>query len=303
MKINDFFAPASFTATPTPPTEEQEAIAKWESSVEIPCEAPEYKITDINDYVGIGIDFETGGLNPRENAITQIALVAYRLKDLAVTEKLSMMVYPYKVKQTKKTSLKKKAEGDDDDLDQLTETDIEEQYTERALEYSDITMEQLYNDGIHVKEVAEKSLAFIIRNILKKSKAHRPFFIGHNIQFDLGFWQQLMNVTGYDKMETKIMSGNKDYYGNFQAHYIDSIDIARAIYAGDKDIDKYKLENLAERMGFPMYDAHDALADTDACTNIYLASAQSLRNTIGSGNSSSGSVIITQEKDRVNFKI
>lgn len=277
---------------------ENTGVYKWLDKTEEKCESVDYSTTEINDYVGIGIDFETGGLQCRDNAITQIALVAYRLKDLAVTEKMSLMVYPYKVKQSKSKSLKKKSD-DIDNIDQLTELDIETQYTERALEYSDITIDQLYNEGVHVIEVAERSLAFIARNTLTNKTQQKPFFIGHNIQFDLGFWQQLMNVSGLEKIESKVLDGKKDFYDNFQAHYIDSIDIARATFANNNDIDKYKLENLAERMGFPMYDAHDALADTDACVNIYLSSAHKLRT----GGHGAENIVITQEKDRPKFNI
>lgn len=248
----------------------------------------EYKATGVNDYVGIGIDFETGGLNCNDNPITQIALVAFRIKDLQVMGKYQALVYPYN-KKTAKRKLKKKGEDEGGTL---------MEYTDRALEYSNITMEQLYEDGEDIQVVGDAAIEFIKKHTLNKSIKNRPFLIGHNIQFDLGFWQQLMEYSGNVKEEAKVLAGNRDFYGNFQAHYIDSIDIAKAIFANDDKIDKYKLENIAERMGFPMYDAHDAMADTDASVNIYLSSANTLRASGG------GSVLVMeQEKTREKFKI
>lgn len=249
-----------------------------------------YRPTGINDYVGIGIDFETGGLNCVDNPITQIALIAFRLKDLEVMGKYQALIYPYNKKSAKKR-LKKK--GDESSGTLMT-------YTETALKYSNITMEQLYENGEDIEKVGNEAIKFIEKHTLSKARNGRPFLIGHNIQFDLGFWQQLMFYSGNEKNEPKVLAGNKDFYGNFQAHYIDSIDIAKAIFANDEHIDKYKLENIAERMGFPMYDAHDAMADTDACVNIYLSSANSLR---AGGGAMGGDVIVEQDKLREGFKI
>ena len=47
--------------------------------------------------------------------------------------------------------------------------------------------------------------------------------VGQNIAFDIGFLQQLMNYAGLAAEFEKTFSGTKDYYGNFQPHYIDTL--------------------------------------------------------------------------------
>ena len=97
----------------------------------------------------------------------------------------------------------------------------------------------------------------------------------------------------------KVFAGKKDFYGNFQPHYIDTIDLARLIFANDPTMTSYKLEIIAERLGLELDDAHDADADVTATLNILRVGTNRLRN----GESNVGEIIQQREKTRSHFKI
>lgn len=248
------------------------------------------KPNGINDYTGITIDFETGGLDCTKCAITEIALNAFRVKDLKMVDRLCMQIYPYRKKV--KRRLKKKGE---EEVGEMME------YQDRALEYSNITMEELENNGIDIKEAGDRACQFIERNTFGRGYKNRPFFLGQNIQFDLGFWAQFMDYSDNTNVASKLLDGNKDYWGNFQPHYLDTIDVAKMIFGNDPNIDKYKLENVAERLGFTMFDAHDAQADTDATFNIYASATSKLRS--GSGVVDDGAIYQQEKLRDSKFKI
>lgn len=259
----------------------------------------DYRATGVNDYVGVVMDFETGGLNPNKNAITQISISSFRIKDLKMMDKYVSFVKPYRKKVTSKKKLKNKFEEIDN-----SEPHIDEclEYEEKALEYTNISIEDCIDKGLDIREVADKCVTLIENSRISKSKKHKPFFLGQNIQFDIGFWQQMMDYAGMDiqKRYEKAMSGIKDYYGNFQPHYVDTLDLARMKFGDNDNIDKYKLENIAARLGAPIYDAHDAQADTDATFNVFAILSQQLRS---GGISDVDGVIEKDKKARRIFNI
>ena len=51
--------------------------------------------TEPKVYVGIGLDFETGGLDPQTCACTQIAVQAVRLDTWQVTDQYQAYILPY----------------------------------------------------------------------------------------------------------------------------------------------------------------------------------------------------------------
>ena len=53
--------------------------------------------------------------------------------------------------------------------------------------------------GVDIKQVAAEVIDFIRRNILSKGRNIKPFLIGQNIGFDIGFMQQLMEYGGQMK--------------------------------------------------------------------------------------------------------
>ena len=214
--------------------------------------------TEQKIYVGIGLDFETGGLDCRECACTQIALQAVRFDTWQVFDRYQAYIAPYgkqdaglprrKVLRTRH----EQAKGQEY---------VPMKYEQAALDYSAITMEMLRTQGMDMKKVAGEVIAFAKRATLSKGNQCKPVLVGQNIAFDIGFLQQLVNYAGLAAEFEKTFSGSRDYYGNFQPHYIDTLALGRLAFAADPEVTSYKLELVASRLGVELDDAHDAAAE------------------------------------------
>lgn len=227
-------------------------------------------------YTGVGLDFETGGLDPVRCACTQIALEAIRLDTLEVFDRYNCYIAPY-CKQELGAARRKVLRTKHEQAQPSERMD----YEPRALEYSGITMERLEAQGIDLKEVAENVIRFAQGATLSKGVQCKPVLIGQNIAFDIGFLTQLMSYAGLTKEYEKTFAGKTDFYGNFQPLYLDTILLARLALGADPEIMSYKLELVAERLGIELDDAHDAGADVTATLDIVRVCAARMRNSEG----------------------
>lgn len=247
--------------------------------------------------IAFTLDFETGGLKCQEHACTQIAIHAVRIDTFETVDRYVKYIYPYNKQEdkgkAKRKVLKKKYEEDEGELIG---------YTDVALEYSAITMDMLYSMGEEISVVAAEVIEFIKKNSIAKGRNLKPFLIGQNIGFDIGFMQQLMEYGGMAKEWQSVMRGQVDFYGNFQPLYVDTIVLGQLALSHLPDVNSYKLEIMAERLGVELNDAHDADADVAATTNVAAVLSQRMRNT--EGGSGEGSVVMTKtEKSRPHFRI
>lgn len=250
--------------------------------------------TETKIYVGIGLDFETGGLDCRDCACTQLALQAIRLDSWEVLERYIAYISPYRQKEAgpKRKVLRTRQE-------QIQESEgAPMKYEAAALNYSAITMDMLIAQGVDIKAVAAATLDFAKRNTLSKGNQCKPMLIGQNIPFDIGFLQQMMVYADLVSEFEKVFAGTKDYYGNFQPHYIDTIHIGRLAFAHDPEVTSYKLELIAARLNVELDDAHDAGADVTATLDVLGAYTSRLRNA-GNGEFTTQK----KEKTRTYFKI
>ena len=149
--------------------------------------------TEQKIYVGIGLDFETGGLDCRECACTQIALQAVRFDTWQVFDRYQAYIAPYGKQDAglpRRKVLRTRHE-------QAKEPEyVPMKYEQTALDYSAITMEMLRTQGVDMKKVAGEVIAFAKRSTLSKGYQCKPVLVGQNIAFDIGFLQQLMNYAG-----------------------------------------------------------------------------------------------------------
>ncbi|MDL2320203.1 3'-5' exonuclease [Alistipes sp. OttesenSCG-928-B03] len=247
-------------------------------------------------YTGIVLDFETGGLDATRCACTQIALQSVRFDTWEVIDRYKSYIRPYNkqdIGQQRRKVLKDKRE-----IEQEREGVLMD-YEAVALNYSGITMEQLYKNGHDLAEVADDVLRFAERAALSKGAQCKPLLIGQNITFDVTFLQQLMNYTGKTKEFEKAFAGRKDFYGNFQPHYMDTISLARFAMAHDPQMTSYKLELICERLGISLDDAHDADADVTATLNVAKLLSSRMRNQSGGD----GAILTEGGKTRTHFLI
>lgn len=246
-------------------------------------------------YTAIVLDFETGGLDCRDCACTQIAMQAVRLDNWEVLGSYQKYIIPYNKQDIGGTPKRKVLK---------TRHTIEEEagtlmkYEKEALAYTAITMETLNLLGVDLKEVAKEVIEFVQKHTLSKGAQCKPILIGQNITFDIGFLQQMMAYAGLSKEFEKTFAGTTDFYGNFQPHYLDTIDLGRMAFCNRADVTSYKLEILSERFGILLDDAHDAGADVTATLNIAAVCASRLRQ-----EGTEGFVMAKQEKTRAHFKI
>lgn len=83
------------------------------------------------------------------------------------------------------------------------------------------------------EEGGRRSHRLAKRATLSKGNQCKPVLVGQNIAFDIGFLQQLVNYAGLAAEFEKTFSGSRDYYGNFQPHYIDTLALGRLAFAAD----------------------------------------------------------------------
>lgn len=251
--------------------------------------------TEQKIYVGIGLDFETGGLDCRECACTQIALQAVRFDTWQVFDHCQAYIAPYGKADAglpRRKVLRTRHE-------QAKEAElVPMKYEQAALDYSAITLNMLNTQGVNMKKMAGEIITFATRSTLSKGNQCKPVLIGQNITFDIGFLQQLMNYAGLVGEFEKTFAGTKDYYGNFQPHYIDTLTVGRLAFAADPEVTSYKLELIASRLGVELDDAHDAAADVTATLDILGIYTSRLRH-------AEGTTITMQKKEKTRkyFKI
>ena len=196
--------------------------------------------------------------------------------------------------KTKKKVLKKK---NDDQEQELMD------YTPAALEYSAITMDMLYSSGEDINDVAQGVIDFMKSMTPEGTpRNNKPFIIGQNIGFDIGFLHQMMEYSGLSKEFAKVVRGHTDYYGNFQPVVIDTIIMGQLAMCHMPTVNSYKLEIMCENLGIELDDAHDANADVSATTNVISVLTNRMRCV--DGTPTGGALALSKaEKSRKHFKI
>lgn len=254
--------------------------------------------TDYIPVIAFVLDFETGGLNCQESAITQIAIHAIRIDTFEKIDSFVRYIYPYDRKDVKGITKRKVLKSKFD-----TEQKIPMEYSDKALEYSAISMETLYNQGEPLEKVAQDALRFMQDCIPEKTpKNKKPILVGQNIVFDEGFFIQMFEYSGLIKEVSKIFRGTKDFYGNWHPEMLDTIHLGQLALSQNPMVNSFKLEIMCENLGIELDDAHDADADVAATSNVLATLTQRMRSVGGTiaGNSLQ---MNKAEKTRKHFKI
>ena len=245
------------------------------------------------------LDFETGSLDCQTGAITQIAIHATRLDTFERLGSYVRYVYPYNKKQINGVGKKRKVLKSKYDVDNAELMD----YTDNALTYSAITMDMLETMGKDICDVARGAVDFIAEHTPKTPKNMKPFLLGQNIEFDKGFFMQLMEYAGLVDEVKKILRGHVDFYGHWQPDVLDTIMLGQLALCHLPNVDSYKLEIMAERLGVELDDAHDADADVSATTNVCAIVTQRMRSEGGTVTNGGTLAVSKAEKSRKHFKI
>lgn len=215
----------------------------------------------------IVLDFETGGLDPRLHAITEVAAVAIKGDTLEKIDLFSSFVKPYGKDQVER------------DGKLVREYD----YDEAALKSTGITFADI-ESGMDIKDVVNELLILFKKADLYPGKgALRPIAVAHNSKFDKGFLIQPFVHCKKIKEFEKCLYGGTDFYGNFQPEMLDTIIVSRMAYGHDDDMTNYKLQSCITRSGIELSDAHRAINDTLATKDMVCSFINKLRSDGGSG--------------------
>lgn len=245
----------------------------------------------------IVFDFETGGLKCQECAATQISMHAVRLDTFEMTDTLNLYIAPYQYQEGAGKPARKVLRNKYDDEEEAPLM----AYEEKALDYSAITMDMLERMGVPLEDVCDQIINFIERNTMNVGKSNLPILAGQNVLFDIGFLQQIFVYTKkWDKL-TKLIRGHKDFWGNYQPYYIDTILLCQLAFNNDRSVNSYKLELEAEKLGIDLDDAHDADADVLATQEIIRVLTGKLRSDGNGGEV--GLAEVKKTKLRDHFKI
>lgn len=186
----------------------------------------------------IVLDFETGGLSPKKNPITQIAMKGVRGDTFEDINEYSAFVKPY------------------DNLD----------LEEAALKATGIDYVKIMS-GVELKQMMKEFVDKIDQVKQISSRTHKPILIGHNIGFDMGFLSYACDKTKTDL--SKFLDGKDDYKGNFNPTYIDTLYLSRLMWANDPTITKFNLTSCCRKAELEEFDAHNALNDINATKDLF----------------------------------
>lgn len=246
----------------------------------------------------IVLDFETGCGECQESGATQLSAHAVRLDTFEVTGRFNHYIKPYSKVDVNARNLKKlvsKYNKLDDELMFYDE--------EKMLTYTGITMDLLNVKGEPLEDVCDMFIDFVKDNTFDASRNSKPFLVGQNILFDLGFLEQIMLFTKRWKTLIKLIRGSGDFWGNFQPYYMDTILLAQLALSHKKAQNSWSLSFLAEALDIELDDAHDADADVTATEDVLRILTKKMRNRGLDDTEDDGIVEVKKEKFREHFKI
>lgn len=192
-------------------------------------------------------DYETGGLDPKTNAVTEFAGIIIDGESLEEISRYEAVLKPYS-----------------DDL----------LYDPKALEFTGISMEQI-NTGVDFKVFSKDFLQFLKRGQSHSHAKYKTLLAGHNVVFDIGFLQQLFFYMG-KRIEDYVATG-QDFYGNYYPKYFDTLPLSQFKWANE-DMVSHKLTDCASKIGIEIVNAHRAMNDVIATKDLLINFIKSLRN-------------------------
>lgn len=215
------------------------------------------------------LDFETGGLDSNKNPATEIALLSIK-GDISLDE---IGRYQELIDVYDKTLI----------------------YDEKATKVTGITKELLEDEGKDINEVVDGVVDLMKLSNLdnpRNSPGLRPVLVGHNVGFDINYlhhvFEKRFGKSGQKEMES-LLHGRVDHFGNFQPSYIDTWSLSKMWFGADNELSNFRLGTVVEKAGVELSDAHRAMNDVVATTDLLRAVIRNLRG--GSTNGEiSGSV-------------
>lgn len=197
-------------------------------------------------------DFETGGLDPKKNPMTELAMLSIKGDTLEEIDRFSLLVKPF---------------------------DPALVYDDKALDVTGITVDMLLSQGVDIKEVRKRVEEHFEKVNIHKGPGYKAYLVGHNPGFDDGFLGQLQAYTKIDL--SKYVMNSKNYAGGFNFTYLDTIIPAKMAYGDDETMENFKLGTVVDKAGIALTDAHRAMNDVIATKDLLIEFIKKLRSTGG----------------------
>ncbi len=192
-----------------------------------------------HEYFYIVYDFETGGLDPKKNPITEGAFIVLEPENLEEVFRYENHVQQY------------------DDL----------YYEPKALEYTGKTFEMIQKEGIPLKQFVNDISAMFKKYVNGRKIKYYPILVGHNsANFDRPFMRDIFSRMGLDI---------DDYVDGCEEDTMKRC-ISKFRYATDKPAD-FKLGSCCQYFGIELFEAHKAMPDVEATADLFRALMQLFR--------------------------
>lgn len=192
-------------------------------------------------------DTETGGLDPQQNPITQFACIVIDYKTLKEVDRFETFIRPYNDLVITKDALQKTM---------VTMSDIKKGITIENFVDINREFDQMYQAKGRWKD------------------KNRIVPVGHNIPFDNGMLEYAYNYCG-----------GKDYYEFIHPNFIDTMVLAKMTW-GLLGNEKINLTNCCEMAKLKLTDAHGAMNDVEATTDLFRWYVKKLRRKQGTAETS-----------------
>ena len=224
-----------------------------------------------NNYI-VCLDWETGGLDPQKSAVTQIGMEILDPVTLKSIKTYSSYIKPYPKKDVEKGRVKKlvKRESSKDTYE----------YSDKALSYTNVTMDLLEESGQDINVVMGDMIDMFKDANPTGARNYKPVILGQNITFDIGFLQHIFWYCGEDI--EKYINCQKDFFGNQQPIYFDTLYLAKQYYSSNNKFTSHKLGLLSDDLGIELVNAHNAMADVEATSEIYRIFMKNMKSSGGS---------------------
>lgn len=194
-------------------------------------------------------DFETGGLDMKKNALTEIAMIAIKGDTLEEIGRYESLIKPYGLA-----------------------------YDPKAIEVTGLTPKLLEKEGKDMAVVFEEVTNFLkYANINNSRTGHKPVMIAHNAGFEVMCFQALFATAGKSEEMVNYFHGQKDYFGNFVIGYMDTVQIAKWLWSANARVKNFKLTDVCEKSGISLVDAHRAMNDVIPTTEFVRKAIKMLR--------------------------
>lgn len=193
-------------------------------------------------------DFETGGFSPTKNPAVEFAGIWIDPVEFKEICRYESIIKPF---------------------------DPKLEITEGALKANGLTRDQI-NSGEDLNVVVDNIIKFSEMANKGRKAGKKTFLVGQNVLFDIGFLQQIFKYAKKDI--SKYFECKEDFFKNQIPASLDTLLMGRTKHASDDLKVKFGLRDLCIYENIDLINAHRAMNDVEATTDLFLQFMQGVRS-------------------------